>query len=122
MYGWEPDVVARLSRDQIRYFLHWLPRAHALDAYPVAKLAASLKNMLGGKPDPNAPAEKKGKPIPPELLYTPEEELPFYAWFDEPRRPGLTTAAARDLLEHAALLPMWAREVAPLDAAQQLLS
>jgi len=95
--------------------MHWLPLIAGRNHYSTAKLTAVLKNIMGGKPDPDddTPA------TPVERLFSPEEELPYFAMMDTPP-VGLSRAAARALLRNAKHLPLWALQDGLLDRAKRI--
>lgn len=110
-------MLARLTGSQATYYLHWLPLIEARRHYGIAKLAADVKNLMGGKPARDTPSDKL---VPLDRLYTADEELPFYAYFDAPA--SMDVATARDLVDSVRDLPIWAREIAPLDEARRILA
>ena len=115
-YGWAPNTVASMTAAQVEYFTHWLPLIAARNHYGVAKLTANIKNMMGGKPDPN---DKTSKPLAPERMFTTEEELPFFAWMGERNTTaGLDVETARLLLRISRALPSWAVQGGLLERAQ----
>ena len=107
--------MADLTPAQTRYFLEHLPDVAFRHAYPLASLEAAVLNAMGGKPDPN---DKKAKPLDPSRVYTPSERLPPYArpsWLSE-APTGVPPDAARDFQANRKRIPLWALQVAPLDA------
>lgn len=115
-YGWTPDIVAALNTSQLAYFLHHLPLIEMRKQLPIAQLEAAVKNMMGGKPDPQ---NKDAKTIPPERLYTAFELLQWYAQPEGLELRAVSPAAAKDLLKHLGHLPEWALEIADLGALKQ---
>lgn len=114
-YGWSPEQVARLTPAQVAYFLRCLPDVQLRSAWPVAALEAGVRNMMGGKPDPN---DSEGKTIPPERQFSPVELLPWFArpaWIDE-AHSGIPQDAARDFMRNRGRVPSWALQVAPIRA------
>lgn len=76
--------------------------------------------MMGGKPDPKNSG--KGAVIPLERLYTPDEELPWFAYFDDHQARAMNPATAQDLIANIKHLPLWALDLAPVDEARRVLS
>lgn len=121
-YGWTPAETADLTPAQIAYALEHLPLIEARKHYSAASLLASIKNMMGGKrpPKPPAPGEERDPPLTPEELYTAEEELPYFAYFEAPVR--LTAEQAQVLVENFNRLPGWAQQVASIGEAHAVLA
>ena len=119
-YGWKPWDVARLTPAQVQYFFEQLPEVALRDAYPIAALEATLRNMMGGKRS-KEPDENSEPPLEPHELYSPGELLPFYArppWV-ESTLSVVSAEAARDFLKHRSEVPEWALQLAPIEAIRR---
>lgn len=103
--------------------MKWVPLMEGRRAYPLAYMIAELKNIMGGKrkpPDPKPGDPPRDPPLQPWELYTPEEELPYYAWM-KPPPPMLTLEQARLLTSHYSALPEWAKPHAKMNEAAYVL-
>ena len=115
-YGFKPWEIEQMTLDQIGMYMEHLPLVEMRKHYPIAQLEASIKNMMGGKPD----GSDEGKSIPPERLYNALELLPWYA-----RPEGVEASvtipvqAARDFLGNLKDVPSWVIEIAPLEAIKR---
>lgn len=101
---------------QIRMYMDRLPDVAYRANYMLAKLSAAVKNAVGGKPDPSKPS--KGETTKPELLYTPEEELPWFA--RPPEQRGVSPQTARTIMAHRKSLPRWARKLVDFQAMERI--
>lgn len=88
-------------------------------ALQVAGLEAAVRNMMGGKPDPN---DGDGKRVPPDRLYSADELLNRYAQDPETlaNLAAWTPAAARDALAHTRHAPGWALALIDFTAARAI--
>lgn len=116
-YGYTPAQVASLTPVQYRYLLENLPEVNLRSAYPLAALEATLLNIMGGKPEDDAPARD------PSRLYTPFDRLP---WFARPEWTGelqgnVSQEAALDFMRNRKRLPAWAVTVAPIEAIKSAI-
>lgn len=96
-----------------------MPLHAARDAYPIAQFNADFREMFFPRyldPDPN---ESKAPPPRRRQVWTPEELLPPFAWFDKPE--PMPTEAAEALVAAFDHLPAWAKDLAPLDEAKRAL-
>lgn len=104
---------------EVDYFYQYLPLIEARAHYGVAQLNADFREMFFPRyldPDPN---ESK---VPPRRrqVWTPEELLPPFAWFDRPEPMPLEAAEA--LAAHFVALPAWAQKIAPISEARLVLA
>ena len=104
-----------MTPQQIRMYMQRLPDVSYRANYMLAKLVAAVKNAVGGKPDPNKPS--KGEPVRPELLFTPEEELPWFA--RPPEQSRISPELARTIMAHRKQLPRWARRLLDFEALER---
>lgn len=118
-YSWGPEQVASLTATQIAYFARHLPDVEARFAWPVAQLEATVRNMMGGKSEPDDDA-----PLPdPSERYSPAELLPPWArpeWVAELISVNnVTREAATDFFRNVQSVPSWALTIAPLNRFKQ---
>lgn len=116
-YGWEPDVVSGMTDAQVDYFYKHLPLVEARRHYPIAQLTADVREFIFPRylnPEPSSEPEK------PRKRWTALEVMPWYASFGEPER--MSVEQARVLLDNLDALPSWARSVAPVDEAREIIT
>lgn len=119
-YGWEPDVVASMTDAQVDYFYKHLPLVEARKHYPIAQLTADVREFIFPRYTEDDPDEQSAKPPRARKPWSALEVLPWYASFGEAER--MTLDEARILLEHLDGLPSWARSVAPVDEAREVVT
>lgn len=104
---------------EVEYYLQHLPRIEARKHYSTAQLNADFREMFFPRyldPDP------KGEPKEPprrRKVWTPDELLPAYAYFDQPE--PLPVGAAEALVASFEALPSWAQKIAPIAEAKAVL-
>lgn len=85
----------------------------------IAELIATLKNVVGGKPD----KDKDTESVPLDRLYQwwecmPPEFLPD----DFELEAGLSAEAAKDFMKHLSGVPQWALQLIDMDAVKAAAS
>lgn len=88
-----------------------MPVIEARRHYGIAQFSADFKNMMGGKRPPKEASSEP--PLEPHELFKPEEELPWFAYFDPPERLVWESDVLALVQEHADRLPSWARALVP---------
>jgi hypothetical protein len=119
-----PHYIKTLTKPQIQHYLDGLPLLEYRRYFPVAQLEATVRNLGGGKPDPNAP--------PPETPtyfegYQSYELLPPYAQYapfilaaqqgnDEDYSEYISPNKARAFLYATSkgYLPNWVVQLSPI--------
>lgn len=112
--------MSRMTDAQVEYFVRHLPLVEARKHYPLAQLTADVREFIFPRFTEDDPDAKPEKPPRPRKPWTAAELLPWYASFGEPERMSVEEAEA--LLDALDSLPMWAKAVAPVDEAREVLA
>lgn len=118
-YGWSPAQLRELTDAEAAYYSKHLPLIEARRHFPIARLTADLREFIMPRytePDPDE--RQPAKPPRARDPWKPTELLPWYASFGE---DDMTTEQAQSLVEAFDSLPEWARAVAPIAEARELL-
>lgn len=105
-YGFTPDYIyERLTWPQVRMYLKQIPTLEFRRHFPIAKLTASVLNIMGGKPKPGEQASVDFNP------WSPLELMPSYAQLEDMvfNPLGVTRRSAEQFLKLSAegKLPNW---------------